>query len=62
MTESKYRLLTNQIAQLEKSGTSDPKELATLRETSVQYMSELKKLNRSQWEHDHETVDFGDDR
>jgi hypothetical protein len=60
--EESHRIVENQIFQLEKSGNADPKKLAELRTTSVKYMSELRQMNRAQWDHDHDTVDFGDDR
>jgi hypothetical protein len=60
--EESYRLVENQIFQLEKSGNADAKKLAELRTTSVKYMTELRQMNRAQWDHDHDTVDFGDDR
>lgn len=60
--EESYRLVENQLFQLEKSGNADPKRLAELRTTSVKYMTELRQMNRAQWDHDHDTVDFGDDR
>lgn len=60
--EESYRLVENQLFQLEKLGNADPKRLAELRTTSVKYMTELRQMNRAQWDHDHDTVDFGDDR
>jgi hypothetical protein len=60
--EESHRIVENQIFQLEKSGNADPKKLAELRTTSVKYMTELRQMNRAQWDHDHDTVDFGDDR
>jgi hypothetical protein len=60
--EESYRIVENQIFHLEKSGNADPKKLSELRTTSVKYMTELRQMNRAQWDHDHDTVDFGDDR
>lgn len=60
--EESYRLAENQLFQLEKAGNADPKKIASLREASAKYMTELRQLNRAQWDHDHETVDLDDDR
>lgn len=60
--EESYRLVDNQLFQLEKSGVGDPEKIKSLRETKQKYVSELQQLRRAQWDHDHETVDFGDDR
>jgi chaperonin cofactor prefoldin len=60
--EESLRLIESQISTLEKSENSNPERLAELRITSVKYMTELRKMNRAQWEHDHNTVDFEDDR
>jgi hypothetical protein len=60
--EESYRLVENQLFQLEKAGNADPKKIASLREASAKYMTELRQMNRAQWDHDHETVDLDDDR
>jgi hypothetical protein len=60
--EESVRLLDNQIFQLQKEGSADINKVKTLIETKDKYMSELRKMIRAQWDHDHETVDFGDDR
>lgn len=60
--EDSYRMVENQLFQLEKSGNADPKKVAELRTASVKYMTELRQMNRAQWDHDHETIDYEDDR
>ena len=60
--EESYRLVENQLFQLEKAGNADPKKIASVREASSKYMTELRQMNRAQWDHDHETVDLDDDR
>jgi hypothetical protein len=60
--EESVRLLDNQIFQLEKSGNADPEKIKKLRETKDKYFTELRLMNRAQWDNDHNTVDFGDDR
>jgi hypothetical protein len=60
--EESIRLLDNQIFQLQKEGSADISKVKTLIETKDKYMSELRTMIRAQWDNDHETVDFGDDR
>ena len=60
--EESVRLLDNQIFQLEKSGSTDTKKLSELRESKEKYFTELRKMNRAQWDHDHESVNLDDDR
>lgn len=55
--EESIRLVENQI-----KGNTDPKRLAELSEISVKYSTELSKMRRVQWEHEHENIDFEDDR
>lgn len=60
--EESYRLVDNQLFQLEKSNSQDSVKLQKLRETKQKYLTELQQLRRAQWDHDHERVDFDDDR
>jgi hypothetical protein len=60
--EESVRLLDNQIFQLEKSGSTDTKKLNDLKEVKDKYNKELKMMIRAQWDIDHNTVDFEDDR
>jgi hypothetical protein len=60
--EESVRLLDNQIFQLQKEGSTDTSKIKTLIETKDKYMSELRTMIRAQWDHDHETVNFDDDR
>jgi flagellar biosynthesis/type III secretory pathway chaperone len=60
--EESHRLVENQLFQLEKSGSTDIEKIQKLKETKDKYFSELRLLNRAQWEHDHESVDLDDDR
>lgn len=60
--EESVRLLDNQIFQLQKEGSADTSKVKTLIETKDKYMSELRLMIRAQWDHDHETVNFDDDR
>jgi len=60
--EESVRMLDNQIFQLEKSGDTSGDKLKKLKETKDKYFTELRLMNRAQWDNDHNTVDFGDDR
>jgi prefoldin subunit 5 len=60
--EESVRMLDNQIFQLEKSGDTSSDKLKKLKETKDKYFTELRLMNRAQWDNDHNTVDFGDDR
>ena len=60
--EESVRLLDNQIFQLEKTGSTDIKKISELKENKDKYNKELRAMIRVQWDNDHNTVDFGDDR
>lgn len=60
LTET-HRLLDQQISQMEKNG-ADAMKIAELKKKKLQYRDELSRLTKLQWDHDHNTVDFGDDR
>lgn len=61
LTES-HRLIENTINELEKNPNSDALKISELKKKKLQYKDELRRLERLQWENDHESVDFGDDR
>lgn len=61
LTES-HRLIDNTINELEKNPNSDALKISELKKKKLQYKDELRRLERLQWENDHESVDFGDDR
>lgn len=60
--EESHRIVDNQLFQLEKSGSTDSAKIQKLREAKQKYLDELRLMRRAQWDHDHNTVDFGDDR
>jgi hypothetical protein len=59
--EESYRIVENQIFQLEKSGDTGSDKLKRLKETKDKYFTELRLMNRAQWDHDHNSVDLSDD-
>lgn len=61
LTES-HRLIDKTITELEKNPDSDALKISELKKKKLQYKDEIKRLERLQWEYEHETVDFGDDR
>lgn len=60
--EESHRLLDQKIDNLEKTGNFDDVYMSNLKKQRLQYLDELSILRRKQWEHDHETIDFDDDR
>jgi prefoldin subunit 5 len=60
--EESVRLLDNQIFQLQKTGNTDTEKIKKLIETKDKYFTELRQMNRAQWDYDHETVNLDDDR
>jgi uncharacterized protein YdcH (DUF465 family) len=61
LTET-HRLLDNQIDQMEKSGNFTDEKLSELKKQRLLYKDEIARLIRLQWEHDHETIQYDDDR
>lgn len=60
--EEAHRSLDKQITTLEKSGLYEDLHLEELKKKRLLYKDEIATLKRKQWEHDHETIDFDDDR
>ena len=60
--EESHRVVENQIFQLEKSGNADPEKIKKLKEVKDKYFTELRLMNRAQWDYDHDRVDLNDDR
>jgi hypothetical protein len=56
-----YRQLNEQITSVEKVNANS-QQLAEMKQKLESYRVELSRLNRLQWEHDHDTVNFDDDR
>lgn len=60
--EEAHRILDQKIDIMERTGNFDDVEITKLKKQRLQYRDELAKLRKLQWEHDHEIVDFDDDR
>ena len=60
--EEAHRVLDQKIDTLEKNGLFEDIKMHELKKQRLLFRDELAILRRKQWEHDHETVDFDDDR
>jgi hypothetical protein len=58
-----HRVLDNRIAEHEKlhPGT-ESQTVQEWKKQQLAFENEIRRLERLQWEHDHDTVDFDDDR
>jgi hypothetical protein len=61
LTET-HRLMDITIEQMEKNPEENALKISEMKKKKLQYKDEIRRLERLQWEHDHETVDYGDDR
>jgi len=57
-----HRVLDQKIDTLEKNGLFEDIKMQELKKQRLLFRDELAILRRKQWEHDHETVDFDDER
>lgn len=61
--EEMHRVLNKQIDDMERNHPHvEVEKLTDMKKRKLQLKDEISRLNRLQWEHDHERVDFGDDR
>ena len=60
--EEAHRVLDQKIDTLEKNGLFEDIKMQELKKQRLLFRDELAILRRKQWEHNHETVDFDDDR
>jgi len=60
--EESHRLLDKQISDLERTGNYTDEALSNMKKQKLLLKDEIARLVKLQWEHDHETVDFDDDR
>jgi uncharacterized protein YdcH (DUF465 family) len=54
--------LDQKIDTLEKNGLFEDMKMQELKKQRLLLRDELAILRRKQWEHDHETIDFDDER
>jgi len=60
--EESHRILDRQIDNLEKTGAFDDLKMQGLKKQRLQFRDELARLRRLQWEHDHESLHYDDER
>ena len=56
--EESHRVLDKQINQLLASGQFDDIKIQEMKKQKLQLRDEIRRLNRLQWDHDHESVHF----
>ena len=56
------RMIENQIREVNNDTAEDAEKLSILVEQRSRLYSELTKLNKQQWEEDHERINFEDER
>ena len=57
-----HRLIDKAIAEKMKDPNFDELKVNEMKKQKLIYKDEIRKVERAQWEHENETVDFGDDR
>ena len=57
-----HRVLDKRIDEMERNGNFVDTNLSELKKQRLQLKDEIARLTRLQWEHDHESVDFDDER
>jgi hypothetical protein len=57
-----HRLIDKSIQEMEKNPDANALKISEMKKKKLQYKDEISRLERLQWENDHDTVDFGDDR
>lgn len=57
-----HRLIDEVIIEKMKDPNFDELKVNEMKKQKLMYKDEIRKLERAQWEHDNETVDFEDDR
>ncbi len=60
--EESHRALDNQINTMEKTGNFKDEVLSEMKKKKLAIKDEISRLTKLQWEHEHERVDFDDDR
>jgi uncharacterized protein YdcH (DUF465 family) len=53
-------MLDKQITEAERNPDVSVEKLAEMKKQKLKYKDEISRLNKLQWEHDHDRVDFGE--
>jgi hypothetical protein len=56
-----HRIIDETIKKLE-AENADPAKITEFQQKKIQYRQEISRMERLQWENDHDTVNFDDDR
>jgi uncharacterized protein YdcH (DUF465 family) len=57
-----HRVLDKRIDEMERNGNFVDANMSDLKKQRLQLKDEIARLTRLQWEHDHERIDFDDER
>jgi uncharacterized protein YdcH (DUF465 family) len=60
--EESHRVLDQKIDALEKTGKFDDVQMSNLKKQRLIFRDELVIIRRKQWEHDHESIDYDEER
>jgi hypothetical protein len=61
--EEMHRVLNKQIDDMERDHPHvEVEKLTEMKKRKLQIKDEISRLNKLQWEHEHEHLDYGDDR
>lgn len=61
--EEMHKVLNKQIDDMERDHPHvEVEKLSEMKKRKLQLKDEISRLNRLQWEHEHEHLDYGDDR
>ena len=57
-----HRVLDKRIDEMERNGNFVDTNLSELKKQRLQLKDEIARLTRLQWEHDHESIDYDEER
>lgn len=57
-----HRVLDKRVDEMERNGHFTDENLSELKKKRLQLKDEIARLTRLQWEHDHESIDYDDER
>lgn len=61
--EEMHKILNKQIDDMERNHPHvEVEKLSEMKKRKLQLKDEISRLNKLQWEHEHEHLDYGDDR
>jgi hypothetical protein len=61
--EEMHKVLNNQIDDMERNHPHvEVEKLTDMKKRKLQLRDEISRLNKLQWEHEHEHLNYGDDR